>query len=131
MADDGAPADEPSGEETPEREHERYEVEIRVDWVSGQMFVSDHVTNIGKGGLFIRSEQPLPAQGEVEMVLWLPGKSPVRATGRVVWSQDPSRAQGQPLGGAGLSFIDMHPADRALLHDYLRDLARHAPARGH
>ncbi len=114
----------------PERAHERYQVEIRVDWVSGQMFVSDHVTNIGGGGLFIRSAQP-PAHGDVEMVIWLPGKSPVHATGRVVWSQDPSRATGQPVGGAGVSFIDMHPADRALLHDYLRDLERRAPARGH
>jgi uncharacterized protein (TIGR02266 family) len=119
----------PQGER--EREHERYEVEIRVDWVSGQMFMSDRVTNIGKGGLFIESPRPLPPKGEVEMVLWLPGKSPVRATGRVVWSQDPSRTPGQPIGGAGLSFIDMHPADRALLHDYLRDLGRRAPARGH
>ena len=119
----------PQGER--ERAHERYEVEIRVDWVSGQMFMSDRVTNIGKGGLFIESPRPLPPKGEVEMVLWLPGKSPVRATGRVVWSQDPSRTPGQPIGGAGLSFIDMHPADRALLHDYLRDLGRRAPARGH
>jgi len=119
----------PHGER--ERKDERYEVEIRVDWVSGQMFVSDHVTNIGKGGLFIQSQRPLPAQGEVEMVLWLPGKSPVHATGRVVWNADPSRAAGQPLGGAGLSFIDMHPADRALLHDYLRDLSDRKPARGH
>jgi type IV pilus assembly protein PilZ len=126
-------ADDPTvpGDPAPEREHERYEVEIRVDWISGQMFVSDHVTNIGKGGLFIKSDKPLPAQGDVEMVIWLPGKSPVHATGRVVWSQDPSRTSGQPIGGAGVSFIDMHPADRALLHDYLRDLARHAPVRGH
>jgi uncharacterized protein (TIGR02266 family) len=126
MADDQRSSRDPS----PEREHERYEVEIRVDWVSGQMFVSDHVTNIGKGGLFIQSDKPLP-NGEVEMVLWLPGKSPVHATGRVVWNADPSRAPGQPIGGAGLSFIDMHPADRALLHDYLRDLSRREPARGH
>jgi uncharacterized protein (TIGR02266 family) len=126
MADDQRSSPDPS----PEREHERYEVEIRVDWVSGQMFVSDHVTNIGKGGLFIQSDRPLP-NGEVEMVLWLPGKSPVRATGRVVWNADPSRAPGQPIGGAGLSFIDMHPADRALLHDYLRDLSRREPVRGH
>jgi type IV pilus assembly protein PilZ len=116
---------------SPKRADERYEVEIRVDWVSGRMFVSDHVTNIGKGGLFIRSERPIPAQGEVEMVLWLPGKAPVHATGKVVWSQDPSRAPGQPIGGAGLSFIDMHPADRALLHDYLRDLEQHTHVRGH
>jgi uncharacterized protein (TIGR02266 family) len=130
MADDGTPSDEPAGDETAEREHERYEVEIRVDWVSGQMFVSDHVTNIGKGGLFIQSDKPMP-KGEVEMVLWLPGKSPVHAKGRVVWNADPSRAPGQPLGGAGLSFIDMHPADRALLHDYLRDLSRRKLPRGH
>lgn len=121
-------ADQPG---SPKRADERYEVEIRVDWVSGRMFVSDHVTNIGKGGLFIRSERPIPAHGEVEMVLWLPGKSPVHATGKVVWSQDPSRAPGQPVGGAGLSFIDMHPADRALLHDYLRDLAHRKHVRGH
>jgi uncharacterized protein (TIGR02266 family) len=114
----------------PERAYERYEVEIRVDWVSGQMFVSDHVTNIGGGGLFIRSEQP-PVHGDVEMVLWLPGRSPVRVTGRVVWTHDPSRAAGSPIGGAGVSFIDMHPADRALLHEYLRDLGRREPARGH
>jgi type IV pilus assembly protein PilZ len=128
MADD--PGSSGDSAPNPEREHERYEVEIRVDWVSGQMFVSDHVTNIGKGGLFIKSDKPLP-KGEVEMVLWLPGKSPVHATGRVVWNADPSRAPGQPIGGAGLSFIDMHPADRALLHDYLRDLSQRKPARGH
>src|SRR2546425_1766568 len=104
MADDPTP----SGDPAPERERERYEVEIRVDWISGQMFVSDHVTNIGKGGLFIKSDKPLP-KGEVEMVLWLPGKAPVHATGRVVWNADPSRAAGQPIGGGGLSFIHKHP----------------------
>src|SRR2546428_2759063 len=114
-------ADDPTspGDPAPEREHERYEVEIRVDWISGQMFVSDHVTNIGKGGLFIKSDKPLP-KGEVEMVLWLPGKAPVHATGRVVWNADPSRAAGQPIGGGGRCFLDLRPPDRAPPPAYLR-----------
>src|SRR2546422_5079730 len=125
-------ADDPTspGDPAPEREYERYEVEIRVDWISGQMFVSDHVTNICKGGLFIKSDKPLP-KGEVEMVLWLPGKAPVHATGRVVWNADPTRAAGQPIGGARLRFVLMHPAHHALLHGHPPDPSHRGPPRGH
>jgi uncharacterized protein (TIGR02266 family) len=115
-----------------EREHARYEVDIRVDWSTGRMFVSDHVTNISEDGAFLQSARGLGAQSEVEMVLWLPGRNPIRARGHVIWSQD---AHAQPAGimpGGGLRFTEMHSADRAMLREYLDEVQSGSePTRGH
>jgi len=115
-----------------QREHARHDVEIRVDWSTGRMFVSDQTTNVSESGVFLRSETGLKPDSDVEMVLWLPGRPPIRVTGRVVWSQD---ARAMPTGimpGGGLRFTEMHSADRAMLREYLGELASGArPARGH
>jgi uncharacterized protein (TIGR02266 family) len=115
-----------------QREHARQEVEIRVDWSTGRMFVSDQATNVSESGVFLRSETGLKPDSDVEMILWLPGRPPIRATGHVVWSQD---ARAMPTGimpGGGLRFTEMHSADRAMLREYLGELAAGAkPARGH
>jgi len=114
------------------RDHARHDVEIRVDWSTGRMFVSDQATNVSESGVFLRSEMGLKPDSDVEMVLWLPGRPPIRATGHVVWSQD---ARAMPAGimpGGGLRFTEMHSADRAMLREYLGELASGArPARGH
>jgi uncharacterized protein (TIGR02266 family) len=115
-----------------QREHARQDVEIRVDWSTGRMFVSDQATNVSESGVFLRSETGLKPDSDVEMILWLPGRPPIRATGHVVWSQD---ARAMPTGimpGGGLRFTEMHSADRAMLREYLGELAAGAkPARGH
>jgi len=115
-----------------ERTARRYDVEIRVDWSTGRMFVSDQTTNISEGGVFIRSGISMPQDSEVEMVLWLPGRTPIRAIGRVVWSQDARALPSGIMPGGGLRFTEMHPADRAMLHDYLGEMAMGLkPTRGH
>jgi uncharacterized protein (TIGR02266 family) len=115
-----------------EREHPRHDVEIRVDWSTGRMFVSDQTTNVSESGVFLKSDTGLKPDSDVEMVLWLPGRPPIRATGHVVWSQD---ARAMPTGvmpGGGLRFTEMHSADRAMLREYLGELVSGAkPARGH
>jgi uncharacterized protein (TIGR02266 family) len=114
------------GAERPPRKHPRYEVEIRVDWSTGQMFVSDRITNISEGGVFIRSGMPPPEGARVEMVFWPAGGSPIRAVGHVVWSQGSQEAYALPSGvmpGGGLRFTEMHPADRAMLRQYLIEIA--------
>ncbi len=115
-----------------QRKDPRHDVEIRVDWSTGRMFVSDQTTNVSESGVFVRSEVGLKPDSDVEMVLWLPGRPPIRATGRVVWSQD---ARPMPTGvmpGGGLRFTEMHSADRAMLREYLGELAAGvAPVRGH
>jgi len=78
-----------------QRKHARHDVEIRVDWSTGRMFVSDQTTNVSESGVFVRSETGLKPDSDVEMVLWLPGRPPIRATGHVVWSQE---ARAMPTG---------------------------------
>ena len=113
----------------PTRTHPRYEVSIPVDCSTRNLFVSNHVCNISKGGLFIRSETPLPLNTEVSLVLRLPETEQcIRATGRVIWNYDIPKGTTRIVSGSGIRFLDMPPSDRATLESYLAGLTR-APAR--
>lgn len=115
-----------------QREHPRHEVQIRVDWSTGRMFVTDEATNVSESGVFVKSETGLKPDSDVEMVLWLPGRPPIRATGHVMWSQDARAVPTGTMPGGGLRFTEMHSADRAMLREYLDELAAGAkPDRGH
>jgi type IV pilus assembly protein PilZ len=107
------------------RSHERYEVTIPVDCTTQQVFISNHVCNISRGGLFIRSDKPLPLQAEVSLILRLPETGvTIRATGRVVWNYDVARGTSRIVPGSGIRFVDMSPSDRATLESYLKKLAK-------
>jgi uncharacterized protein (TIGR02266 family) len=115
-----------------QREHPRHDVQIRVDWSTGRMFVTDEATNVSESGVFVKSETGLKPDSDVEMVLWLPGRSPIRATGHVMWSQDARAIPTGVMPGGGLRFTEMHSADRAMLREYLDELAAGAkPDPGH
>jgi type IV pilus assembly protein PilZ len=105
------------------REHLRYEVSIPVDCSTRHFFVSNHVCNISKGGLFIRSDTPLPLDAEVSLVLRLPGTDQcIRATGRVIWNFDMQKGTTHIVPGSGIRFVGMSPSDRAILESYLARL---------
>jgi type IV pilus assembly protein PilZ len=105
------------------RQHQRFEVDIPVDCSTRQIFVSNHVSNISKGGLFIPSPNPLPLDAEVSLVLRLPGHArPILARGRVVWNYDIRRGTTQIVPGSGIKFIEIPAGDRALLEQYLERL---------
>jgi uncharacterized protein (TIGR02266 family) len=110
------------------RQHERYQVEIKVDWSTREQFVSNHVTNLSRGGLFIECDVTLPLGAELNMVLWPPGDQPIRALGRVVWGYDVRRGTSKIVRGVGIRFIDISATDWLLLEKYLADLARTPPA---
>ena len=105
------------------REYPRYEVSIPVDCSTRDVFVSNHVCNISKGGLFIRSDQPLPLNSEVSLVLRLPdGGRCIRATGRVIWNYDMQKGTTRIVPGSGIRFLDLPPSDRADLESFLAQL---------
>jgi len=107
----------------PHREYPRFEVEIWVDFSTLDMEMSTHVLNVSRGGVFVKSDRPLPMDQEVELVLRLPDGSAVHATGRVVWNHDLADPQSRRPRGSGIQFLDIPAADRALLDDYLASLA--------
>lgn len=106
------------------RAHQRFRVTIPVDCSTQHVFISNHVSNISKGGLFIRSEQPLPLNAEVSLVLRLPATGTcIRATGRVVWNYDMLKGTSRIVPGSGIRFVDMSPQDLAALEAYLERLS--------
>lgn len=106
------------------RGSQRYEVSIPVDCTTRDAFVSNHVSNISRGGLFIRSDAPLPLNAEVSLVLRLPGaEQSIHATGRVVWNYDMPKGTTRIVSGSGIRFLDITPSDRAILERYLASLA--------
>jgi len=115
--------DTPSVTAADARKHPRYKVDISVDCSTRDLFLSTHVCNIGKGGLFIRSGNPLPLNDEVSLILYLPAtKGYIRATGRVVWNYDMEKGTSHLIPGSGIRFADMSASDRATLESYLAGL---------
>jgi uncharacterized protein (TIGR02266 family) len=112
---------------TNERANERYQVSIPVDCSTLHVFISNHVNNISRGGLFLPSDSPLPLNAEVSLVLRLPtAGTSIHATGRVVWSYDVRKGTSRIVPGSGIRFVEMGPADRATLEAYLERLSRPA-----
>jgi uncharacterized protein (TIGR02266 family) len=103
---------------TNKRADERYQVSIPVDCSTLHMFISNHVNNISRGGLFLASDAPLPLNAEVSLVLRL------HATGRVAWNYDVRKGTSRIVPGSGIRFVEMGPADRATLEAYLERLSR-------
>jgi uncharacterized protein (TIGR02266 family) len=95
-------------------------VRIDVDCTTHGMFVSNRVSNISRGGVFIESDKPLPIDAEVQLTLALPeSRREVHAVGRVIWYYDMRRVTAQLVPGMGIKFMDMSAEDRALLEDYV------------
>jgi type IV pilus assembly protein PilZ len=110
---------------TNKRADERYQVSIPVDCSTLHMFISNHVNNISRGGLFLASDTPLPLNAEVSLVLRLPtAGTSIHATGRVAWNYDVRKGTSRIVPGSGIRFVEMGPADRATLEAYLERLSR-------
>lgn len=106
-----------------QREHVRYPVDLKVDYSTRDAFVSNCVTNLSRGGLFIKSERPLPVGAEVDLTLTLPGPDRLmRARGRVVWNYDMGKGSCHLVRGMGIKLIDMGTRERRRLADYLETL---------
>ena len=106
------------------RAHERYEVTIPVDCTTQELFLSNHVCNISRGGLFIRSDRPLPLETEVSLILRLPEADLcIRAKGRVVWNYDIARGTAHVIPGSGIKFVGLSRGDRDAIEKYLERVA--------
>lgn len=107
------------------RAHPRYEVSIPVDCSTRDVFVSSQFCNISRGGMFIRSDTPLPLDAEVAVVLRLPGPGrSIRARGRVVWNYDMVKGTTRIVPGSGIRFVDMAAEDLETLEGFLVDLGQ-------
>jgi len=107
------------------RAEPRYEVRIRVDSSTREMFVSNYMANLSRGGLFMEMERPFPIGSEVQLAFLLPGiNSVINAMGRVVWNYDIKKGTSHITPGVGIQFTGMGSDHKSMLEKYLEFLSR-------
>jgi uncharacterized protein (TIGR02266 family) len=113
---------------TPGEREPRYKVEIRVDCATKDLFVSNRMMNISRGGFFI--ETNLPLHSEVDLVFRVPDSGvPISAKGCVLWTCDMKKGSTRLVAGSGIKFTAMDPQHRQLLESCLVALAQKSQPR--
>ena len=86
---------------------------LKVAWQSGTRRAVSYLENMGLGGLFVVTRQPVPIRSMVKVLMDLPlGEMRARAVVRRV----------TPARGMGLEFIAMTQEDRARLSKALQPM---------
>jgi len=114
------------------RQDPRFDVHIRVDYASRNMFLSNYVTNLSNGGLFIQTENPLPVQSEILVTLNLPEiNTVIQVKGRVAWTYDIKKGTGRIITGMGIKFMDLSIENKSVIKDYIQKLTSAAGIYSH
>jgi uncharacterized protein (TIGR02266 family) len=77
---------------------------VPVSFRSGQTIATAVTTNLGRGGLAIRTLNPLNPGARVDLKVRLPGRSEIEVRGRVVWADKKV--------GMGIQFEKVSPEDQ-------------------
>jgi uncharacterized protein (TIGR02266 family) len=102
------------------RTFDRFPVHLKVRFRTAQEFVEEHATNLSRGGIFIRSDDPPPVNSSVDVSINLPdGGPPVSSAGVVVHQVLPGS---NVEAGAGVQFVDASDAFRDRIDRYMASL---------
>jgi type IV pilus assembly protein PilZ len=88
-----------------------------------QSFVKAYTANVSLGGLFIKTENPLPKEEKFQLKLQLPDiPEPMMIQCQVAWSRRPGGQGEAGPAGMGIMFMEMSPKDDQVFKRYLREL---------
>ena len=95
------------------RRHHR--VTVNQEFQSIDAFLTEYVSDISEGGIFIRSKTPLPIGTKVELrfSILLEEVETIKGLGEVV------RVTGEPIQGMGVTFTELTPSSRSLIQRML------------
>ena len=99
------------------RSEKRQEVHVTVSHESIYSLRQDEVTNISNGGLFLRTDRPLP----VGTILYMSinaglADGPFNIVGKVAWIRPTGESE---PAGMGVSFLPLEPKEQRRLAEYL------------
>ncbi len=99
------------------RSEERQEVHVTASHESIYSLRQDEVTNLSNGGLFLRTDRPLP----VGTILYMSidaglSDGPIKVVGKVAWERPTGESE---PAGIGVSFMPLEPSEQRRLAAYL------------
>lgn len=116
---DGLPEDVVNRMIVERRNFPRIPVSLEVSFRDGEEVLSSYLFDLGQGGLFIGSREPLPVGCAVHLSFCLPGDGvSLAVAGTVIWQKD-AREAVRP--GMGVRFDDMSREDRERIDSFLME----------
>ncbi|HEY2728819.1 MAG TPA: TIGR02266 family protein [Polyangia bacterium] len=115
----------------PPSKEPRGPVSLRIKFRSATLdqFIERYAVDVSRGGIFIRTREPLPVGTQLRFDFQLQDAAPLLAgEGTIVWirENDPTRAGVTP--GMGVRFDKLTPASQPVLEKILADKARREQA---
>jgi uncharacterized protein (TIGR02266 family) len=103
-----------------DRSDHRVPIQLLVDYNSGGNFLFDFCRDLGTGGVFIETAQPLATGSEIELTFTIPdSKETLRTSGKVIWSQGPIAGRGNVSVGMGIQFSAFNNTQRKTLDQFI------------
>lgn len=103
------------------RVHKRACVRVEVTFKTGKQLMKSYMKNVSRGGLFIKTDKPLPLSTELELNFRLPNSYRLFKTkGLVVWVSPPG---GKKMPGMGVQFREMSEEDAIYLEKVVEKLS--------
>ncbi len=107
------------------RKDERVQKTLSLTFKTPEAFVEAFSSNLGTGGLFVRTENPLAAGERFFLKLQHPGLSvPIRKECEVVWTRKKGVDANKGPLGMGVKFCEMTKKDHQVLKQYLADMVK-------
>lgn len=109
-----------SSDEDENRGGKRVPIQLLVDYKSSGNYLFDFCKDLGTGGIFIETEEPLPHGSEIQLTFTLPdSKETLEAKGDVIWVQKPVEGEKDVAPGMGVQFKTFSPEQRQSLEDFV------------
>jgi uncharacterized protein (TIGR02266 family) len=88
---------------------------LKVTYSSPQALVNSYLSNIGEGGVFIPTKEPLDRKEKIKLKIFLPGeKKALEVLGEVAWSNKEQRVTPKKTfpAGMGVRFLKLSFEDK-------------------
>jgi uncharacterized protein (TIGR02266 family) len=110
----------PGGAPSGRRAEDRTGSKIRIVFKRASDFFRAYISNLGAGGLFIKTTQTLPVGTVLQLDFNLPGSDYVIQTkGKVVWARPKEESDERKPPGLGIQFVRMRPEDNERIRIYI------------
>lgn len=105
------------------RRDERVVAEIKIKFKATDEFVQEFAEDISKGGVFIKTNKPLPFDTPVRVLIEFPDTTQIELDGKVVYvlkEEDAKAMLRSP--GMGIQFVNISESDRAKLERFIEEI---------
>ncbi len=100
------------------RQHLRIETKAEVSYMFGSECFNETILNISQGGIFIKTDNPLQMDDNIEIKFTLPNiDRALKVMGQVKWIKRVENEEGPP--GMGLQFTSIGEEENKLLVQFI------------